>query len=791
MQIPVAPSLNAGIVSFLHQTLPFVQNEVNFHYLISSSGLCTLPPGGKKDDLKWAKETLHQAQLTPAPDLVSDVYFMLLRKPDLDVGNKFLEDISAVAATVAHMMNPAQVTLVFETFMKLKWMHTGLLESFAESMIGSGDISFLHTTDICAILHALAKIHRQKVNAGNDKEPSTYVLFPSEKKFVNLLIDEVVDSRLHRLDRNEISRMVHSLALLNVEGGTALEKLTHMIETRRNLRGFTDKELASMIYSFALMESSDRFTVEILALEIASMRRRPNLLPGDVAMTIYSLGRLGYRHLNKIVGDLSSVLQLSKFVKMARSKELASIVYAFGELGYNDKQAVEAVLKELLQYNRLESLGGCEIVSVLNGMAKLFYQNEVVLRALCKIFLSQIDKWDTKELCAVAHALGKLRYKHVTLLKAIAVEVAQPEHARRIQASDVAILIHALGLLSYRDLKVLKPLLQHWTLPHKLEQFSEQGLTMLMHGLAMCHVKDDSLFQNILDEVVSPQRLPSMGSLGLSCCVFSLGQLGVKNKQVLGLLGLELMKNHRRATISKRQIAIFIYSFGKLGFNHASVTAFLKLALEPEMLLSFTDQDLANMLYGLALLGCSAFDAPRLVALEMVRREKLGQLHEKRLSLCIYCLGKLGVRNYIVIDALLTSAIKKGSIKLLDSSGLLQIFMGISWLAYNNVSVIRSLVNEVIRRQKESNLKNHEISKVVQALGVLGVNEESGVVPLLSLVLASKPMENFTGRDLERIHEAVQFMGITRKIELTKEVLEEIKKRLGQRSLHAQVPSTA
>lgn len=790
MQIPVAPSPISSMDSFRHKNLAFVQNGNHFYRPELSSGLCTLPPGSTQNYLTWAKQTLHQAQQTPTSDLVSDIYYLLICKPDLNVESKFLEDLSDVAASVAHTMNPSQVTLVFETFMRLKFIHVGLLESFAESMTRSGDISSFPTIDVCAILFALSRLHRQKKNSGKRQAVNSYTLFPSEEKFISLLVDEVMDSRLQKLDRNDISRILLALAVLGVAKGAAIQKLTRLIESRRNLQGFTNKELSNMIYSIALMETSDRFTVEILSQELVSEHRMSTLLPGDVSMTIYSLGRLGYRHLNTTVDKLSSLL-LPNFIKVLKSKELASIVYAFGELQYRHKQAFETVLKEILQHNRLRSLGGCEIVSILNGMAKLLYQNEVVVRAVCKISLSRIDMFDTKELCAVANALGKLKYKYSTLLKAIVVKIAEPEHSNRIGIGDISILIHSLGSLNYRDLSMLKALLQKWTLAENLQQFSDQGLTLLMHGFAMCNVKDSSILRNLVNEIVSSERLPNMSTLCLSCCVFSLAQLDEKNKRVLGTLGLELIRNDRRATISRRQMAVFIYSFGKLGFNHISVITFLKLALDPKVLPSFTDQDLANMLYGLALLGCNAFDAPVHFASEMLRREKAGKLHERRVSLCIYCLGKLGVRNYAVVDALLTSAVKKGAIKLLDTSGLLQIFIGTSWVGYNNTSVIQCLVDEVIQRQKASKLRNFEISKLVHALGILCVNEESGVVPLLSLILSSETVKNFTKRDVERMHDAIQFMRISRKSEFLDVLMGKAKEHLEQGGSYRQIPHTA
>lgn len=243
----------------------------------------------------WAKKTLREVQMDPSPDLVSNLYFALFQKPNLVPGRRFVADVSAVAASVAHLMNPQQVTLVFEVFCKINWVHAGLLESLADSMISSGDPECFSTYQLSSILWSLSRlIHKvRRVRSTGHKH---YDLFPLETKFADLLLGEIMDNRTHSLTVNEIPHVLHALGLLQFDRKGVVAQLTRIIETRQNLQRFSEKDLAGMMYSLAMMDSSDRFTVEILMIELCSKRRRPSTCAGDVAMAVYSIGKLGYKH---------------------------------------------------------------------------------------------------------------------------------------------------------------------------------------------------------------------------------------------------------------------------------------------------------------------------------------------------------------------------------------------------------------------------------------------------------------------------------------------------------------
>lgn len=738
----------------------------------------------------WAKKTLHKAQLMPSPDLVSDLYFALLQKPNLVPGRKFVADVSVVAASVAHLMNPQQVALVFEVFCRINWVHAGLLETLADSMISSGDPGCFSTTQLCSILWFLGNLI-DKIKRVRPSALQSYDLFPSEKKFADLLLGEIMDCRMHSLTVHDIPRILHVLGLLQLNKKELMERLTRAIEARQNLHRFSHKDLACMLYSLAMMESSDRFTVEILMIELASKKRRPYVSPGDVAMAVYSIGRLGHNHLNNMVGDLSRSLLKPGCIETTKTAELASLVYAYGKLGYCNNHLLSVISTELLQSRRLIDIGGCETVSFLNGISTLGFRSPFVLLAFSRIILQKYKTWTTKELCAVVHALGRLKYRKPMFLRAMTVEIAKPNRLGALQHGDIAILIHGLGLNDFHEIGLIQHRIEEWTTPEKLKLFSERGLCMLLKGLTMCGFARQSVLQNLLSEITQPIRLERISSIGISACIHSLGQAGYQDRKSLGLLGHEVIKLGRRETLGERQIANILYSYGKLGVHNMCVDALVRIMIEPKMLRSFTNQGLVDALYGLSLLKFRQKEMLHEISLEFLHGERLGKLSEKDLALCIYCLGQLEMGDRSILDALMLNLLKRESLKRIDSTGLLQILMGLARVSYDNVHILRQIVGEVTNRQREFKLKRYEVSKVVQALGKLGVDEKSGVLGLIGLIGNSMGLGHFSARDLVRMHQGLEVMVISRGIELTKVLAREIKSRIERRQAKGSVVQIA
>lgn len=724
---------------------------------------------------------LKEAKFNPETSKIIKIFESFYKKKELARNKEFIEEVCNLASTVSKAFHPEEIELIFKVSSDNGFIHKSLLESIADSIIYSYDLSHFKSHIILSILESISKLKKFKYHQFKNMliNDDGKLGFPSEIEFTNVLVSEILESaRLEDLKENEISSLFFSMAILN--RGRHLDDIIKYILKSKIYTGFGNLEIAKIVYASCLIKLKNPLFIQKTCYSLLNHNHSSIHIESiDLTIIIYGLSKLSNVENidNTIIKDvfntkIKEALSNPNFVLKMKEREIACVIYAMGKCNLNKHKLILTLLcNTLCLPKRFKNLSNHHIISILNGISNLKFKDTRFIEIFSnKIIVNQNDYlnyFKTRELCSILHSFANLQLHKGWIINIIIKEIIRKDRIFELSPLDKAIIVYSIGKLKFHDHRILCLVKNDWYSEFTLRNFSNHALTMTSYGLGQ--LKEKQSLKLILNELI--KRINDLPSVSISNATYAMLMTQLKDKGILSIFGMRMIDLCRNGHVTMTQLATVIYAFGKLNYKNDDtvISSLMGFVMKNDFYKKMTNYSISNIILGLGYLKRGNIEDVKSLAWELLDKKRLASdltsNHCIQICNCIYSFGRLGIRDANDIISKLLEILLNHGIDDLQSPGLCQIVTGLSMIKYDNKMIYKVLLEEANRRHRFNKIKPSEISMIFEAAGKIDLNPVFSR-HLLNWMMDSRFLKRFSFIDIVRMKNSLKLLGQEKLIKL-------------------------
>ncbi|GMH40339.1 hypothetical protein BSKO_08243 [Bryopsis sp. KO-2023] len=271
----------------------------------------------------------------------------------------------------------------------------------------------------------------------------------------------------------------------------------------------------------------------------------------------------------------------------------------------------------------------------------------------------------------------------------------------------------------------------------------------LLRGLVKRVVGDD-LFDEF-DAIQTGMTIQSLGVLSRFQASVDGASLGNDTESMCVLLASQVVE---KEGLNEQVLANVVHGMGNLfrrGKGHSinpavedCMDGISEEVCKPERLSQYTDQALANILYGWGVMGWKKSDKLRALCGEMLNGGRLKNFREQELCNTIYALGLLNFDEENVLVSLAVEAVGPHRLRKFREKELCMVVHGLSQCVQSVdaslkrllVPVTRKLTQEIKGKERMRAYNTTDLAMLVSSLGILETEDDEVISMLISRFVA-------------------------------------------------------
>ncbi|GMH35551.1 hypothetical protein BSKO_03419 [Bryopsis sp. KO-2023] len=492
----------------------------------------------------------------------------------------------------------------------------------------------------------------------------------------------------------------------------------------------------------------------------------PKMHSWNFCAILHAFAKLEYVNSRFLDAMTEEILKPPKLIKF-KPIQMACCIYSTGVLflARNDRfqRKGRTMAGEMthvpFKYHKLllDSLAGCLIHSGVESsltprmIAGMFYGLALSKRRhgpLLNLLASEVARKERLESCTeqefstIVYSIGLLRFRHPILLHSLGDFLSKPEKLRHFSAQGLSNTLYGIAISGANiPLTVLRAMVWEACRPHRLKSFLTQHLCNIIYSLGTLRVKNPKVYSTFFQEIADLERAARDG-MTLEGYVAIMSGIGRANVMVAEVekVGKILTSGKNPRKLSNQGLSNTILNIGKMigQFDFEMPSEMLEEVCSPGRLSSYTEQNLASIMYGLVVAGmfrdldrelldrlveeaCSAkrvpaythqglanviFSVGRMKVDKLEYHDRFGEEVVGRLSdfahnglaMIIYAWGNLEYRNGKVISMCLEEVTKEARLRGFTEQGLSNVLFGLIRMGCREKEPLRTLMGEIKRR---------------------------------------------------------------------------------------------
>eukprot|EP00803_Ostreobium_quekettii_P001785 evm.model.scf_1110.3 EVM.evm.TU.scf_1110.3 scf_1110:24694-26571(-) len=274
---------------------------------------------------------------------------------------------------------------------------------------------------------------------------------------------------------------------------------------------------------------------------------------------------------------------------------------------------------------------------------------------------------------------------------------------------------------------------------HKL---SPRNVVAVIHACAKLRYVNCGLLEVLSKEMLRKKSAKVFYSMELANLVYSLGVLA-KTHAFLSAAHLGNLEYYRMH--GPKPVAPMFASQGRLLRDIA------KEMTVSHRLTDFKTQELANTVYGFALLDFRDDHALVAISRELLSPEHQDHFEDQEISNIVYGFGLLGYRDEYCIMALLNGALTTGKLATFLPQHVANILYGLAKLGFRYDKFLEAAMERIVHPQDLAKFREQELANLTSCLAVLGVKDPQIFAALVSEITKRRHMQRFTVQNLSSI----------------------------------------
>lgn len=269
-------------------------------------------------------------------------------------------------------------------------------------------------------------------------------------------------------------------------------------------------------------------------------------------------------------------------------------------------------------------------------------------------------------------------------------------------------------------------------------EFSVRELSSTMHGMGLMfsnvgldgQIDLTGVADTIVGEFVTKGRggfvMPqSLSSLLVGCAYLQYENLDLLS-QVIALVTQTLQSDDQ---LQCQAMANITWSIGRLGFVDGDLMCALKRAISEHVLVNMKNQELANLVEGLGLLGFEDKRVLDLLGKEVAKTDRQEGFKQQELANVFYGLGLCGIKNDAT-QAVLQQILKKPRLRSFKGQSLARIVSAMATLDLHDRPILTTLSREICSLDRLEKYGMNEINDLVASFKELKFWVDPILLPL-------------------------------------------------------------
>lgn len=299
------------------------------------------------------------------------------------------------------------------------------------------------------------------------------------------------------------------------------------------------------------------------------------------------------------------------------------------------------------------------------------------------------------------------------------------------QAEDLAMIYYWSCKARFGNAEFLGKLTSQ-TLLRNLDDFSHKQLVLMLYGTGWLvkHQKSDS----------RSGRAPRTSTEGI---------LFPGKDKFIDSIARALTSPPRLVHLKEQDLSNSIYSLGLLQYsaNEVLYPILDQIDQSSKLLPRFLEQELANMLQGMASLGLEGHPTVAKLANEVVEKERLRIYKEPELCSILHSFAKLKFRNSDAIEILLREALRTIRLSAYTEPQLSNLLFALDQLGIDDQRLWRILLKEITIPERLVNFLPHHLANILYAVGRCSFQDFQSIDLILEAVLQENRMKNYSTRE--------------------------------------------
>lgn len=261
------------------------------------------------------------------------------------------------------------------------------------------------------------------------------------------------------------------------------------------------------------------------------------------------------------------------------------------------------------------------------------------------------------------------------------------------------------------------------------------------------------------------------------------GKLRYKNADLFESLGATMLQMQNTRSLHSREIANLIYSLGILSRFEVLVRAAEKgvkvadiyhlYSVEPPPVLfdlqddlvetlcneltvshrltDFTEQELANTVYGLGLLRYRNTASLKALAREIMSLTHMMKFNAQEISNILYGFGLLGFQEDRIYETISSMVLETDMLDQFTTQHIANVLYGFARVNFSNEDIMRGFHKQILQKERLDYFREQELSNIITCLSLLDSGTPKVYDALLGEVLKPEKMPKFVEHNLSAI----------------------------------------